>query len=90
MSSCSCSIPPRREDAAQEGPGITDSDILVINKIDIAQYVRTNLDVMEADAHRVREDRPVVLTNSLTGVGVDELHRQIMTQWNGARTELIG
>ena len=74
----------------KRGPGITDSDILVINKIDIAQYVRTDLGVMEADAHRVREDRPVVLTNSLTGQGVDELHRQIMTQWNGARTELIG
>ncbi|MCC3270532.1 urease accessory protein UreG [Arthrobacter gengyunqii] len=74
----------------KRGPGITDSDILVINKIDIAQYVRTDLNVMESDAHRVREDRPVVLTNSLTGFGVDELHREIMTQWNGARTELIG
>ncbi|MCC3283740.1 MULTISPECIES: urease accessory protein UreG [Arthrobacter] len=74
----------------KRGPGITDSDILVINKIDIAQYVRTNLDVMESDAHRVRDGRPVVLTNSLTGHGVDELHQQIMTQWNGAKTELIG
>ncbi|MFZ3452393.1 urease accessory protein UreG [Arthrobacter sp. 7Tela_A1] len=74
----------------KRGPGITDSDILVINKIDIAQYVRTNLEVMESDAHRVREGRPVVLTNSLTGHGVDELHQQIMSQWNGAKTELIG
>ncbi|GIG25425.1 urease accessory protein UreG [Cellulomonas denverensis] len=62
----------------KRGPGITDSDILVINKIDIAQYVRTDLAVMEADARRVRDERPVVLTNSLTGEGVDELLGQIM------------
>lgn len=57
----------------KRGPGITDSDLLVINKIDIAQYVRTDIDVMESDAHRVRGDRPVVLTDCLTGVGVDEI-----------------
>ncbi|MDH6679147.1 urease accessory protein [Rhodococcus sp. LBL1] len=54
----------------KRGPGITDSDLLVINKIDIAQYVRADVAVMEADARRVRDDRPVVLTNSLTGEGV--------------------
>ncbi|MEW2122206.1 urease accessory protein UreG [Streptomyces sp. NPDC007259] len=57
----------------KRGPGITDSDLLVINKIDIAQYVRTDIKVMESDAHRVRGDRPVVLTDCLTGVGVDEI-----------------
>ncbi|MEU2021735.1 urease accessory protein UreG [Streptomyces sp. NPDC016469] len=57
----------------KRGPGITDSDLLVINKIDIAQYVRTDINVMESDAHRVRGDRPVVLTDCLTGVGVDEI-----------------
>ncbi|MFJ7625255.1 urease accessory protein UreG [Streptomyces sp. NPDC097595] len=57
----------------KRGPGITDSDLLVINKIDIAQYVRTDIDVMESDAHRVRGDRPVVLTDCLTGVGVEEI-----------------
>ncbi|QCX27820.1 urease accessory protein UreG [Nocardioides jishulii] len=65
----------------KRGPGITDSDILVINKIDIAQYVRTDLGVMESDAHRVREGRPVVLTNSLTGQGVAELQEQILSLW---------
>ncbi|MEY9846589.1 urease accessory protein UreG [Streptacidiphilus sp. MAP5-3] len=57
----------------KRGPGITDSHVLVINKIDIAQYVRTDLDVMSSDADRVREGRPVVLTNSLTGEGLDQV-----------------
>ncbi|AWB88965.1 urease accessory protein UreG [Salinibacterium hongtaonis] len=74
----------------KRGPGITESDILVINKIDIAQYVRTDLDVMEGDAHRVRGGKPVVLTNSLTGEGLEELHRQIMKVWSDAEAELVG
>ncbi|MGW4230727.1 urease accessory protein UreG [Streptomyces sp. NPDC004980] len=57
----------------KRGPGITDSDLLVINKIDIAKYVRTDIGIMESDAHRVRENRPVVLTDCLTGVGVDDV-----------------
>ncbi|MEU9319997.1 urease accessory protein UreG [Streptomyces sp. NPDC048295] len=57
----------------KRGPGITDSDLLVINKIDIAKYVRTDIGVMESDAHRVRENRPVVLTDCLTGVGVEDV-----------------
>ena len=57
----------------KRGPGITESDILVINKIDIAQYVRTDLGIMERDAHAVRSGKPVVLTNSLDGTGVQEL-----------------
>ncbi|MCT2543147.1 MULTISPECIES: urease accessory protein UreG [Streptomyces] len=57
----------------KRGPGITDSDLLVINKIDIAKYVRTDVGVMESDAHRVRDNRPVVLTDCLTGVGVEDV-----------------
>ncbi|MDX3432532.1 urease accessory protein UreG [Streptomyces sp. ME01-18a] len=57
----------------KRGPGITDSDLLVINKIDIAKYVRTDIGIMESDAHRVRDNRPVVLTDCLTGVGVDDV-----------------
>ncbi|MFF2898757.1 urease accessory protein UreG [Streptomyces sp. NPDC057966] len=57
----------------KRGPGITDSDLLVINKIDIAKYVRTDIDVMESDAHRVRDNRPVVLTDCLTGIGVEDV-----------------
>ncbi|RKE22526.1 urease accessory protein UreG [Streptomyces sp. TLI_171] len=57
----------------KRGPGITESDLLVINKIDIARYVRTDLAVMESDAHKVRDGRPVLLTDSLAGTGVEEL-----------------
>ncbi|MEW2070837.1 urease accessory protein UreG [Streptomyces sp. NPDC007346] len=57
----------------KRGPGITDSDLLVINKIDIAKYVRTDLGIMESDAHRVRENRPVVLTDCLTGAGIEDV-----------------
>ncbi|WP_328723270.1 urease accessory protein UreG [Streptomyces sp. NBC_00247] len=57
----------------KRGPGITESDLLVINKIDIAQYVRTDVGVMESDAHRVRGDGPVVLTDCLTGVGIEDI-----------------
>lgn len=55
----------------KRGPGITESDLLVINKIDIAEYVRTDVAVMESDARRVRDGRPVVLTNCLTGEGIE-------------------
>ena len=47
----------------KRGPGITESDLLVINKIDSAQYVRADVSVMRTDADRVREGRPVVLTD---------------------------
>jgi urease accessory protein len=57
----------------KRGPGITESEVLVINKIDIAQYVRTDIAVMESDAYRVRDGRPVVLTNSLTGEGIERV-----------------
>ncbi|MEL5955066.1 urease accessory protein UreG [Streptomyces sp. NPDC047917] len=57
----------------KRGPGITDSDLLVINKIDIARYVRTDIGVMESDAHRVRDNRPVVLTDCLTGIGIEDV-----------------
>ena len=57
----------------KRGPGITESDLLVINKVDIAQYVRADVSVMRTDAGRVREGRPVVLTNCLSGQGVDQV-----------------
>ncbi len=55
------------------GPGITRSDLLVINKIDLAPYVRASLDVMERDARAVRGERPFVLTNCFTGHGLTEV-----------------
>jgi urease accessory protein len=55
------------------GPGITRSDVLVINKIDLAPLVGADLDVMERDARRMRGDRPFVLTNIRAGTGVQEI-----------------
>src|SRR3954471_3238139 len=53
------------------GPGITRSDLLVINKIDLAPYVGASLEVMERDAKKMRGQRPFVFTNLKTGSGVD-------------------
>jgi urease accessory protein len=55
------------------GPGITRSDLLVINKIDLAPYVGASLDVMAADTSRMRGERPWVFSNLKTGQGVDEI-----------------
>ena len=55
------------------GPGITRSDLLVINKIDLAPLVGADLDVMEADALRMRAQRPFVFTNLRSGEGVDSI-----------------
>ena len=52
------------------GPGITRSDLLVINKVDLAPHVGASLDVMARDAKRMRGERPFVLTNMRTGEGV--------------------
>jgi urease accessory protein len=53
------------------GPGITRSDLLVINKVDLAPHVGASLDVMERDAARMRGPRPFVFTNVRAGDGVD-------------------
>lgn len=55
------------------GPGITRSDLLVINKIDLAPYVGASLQVMEQDTLRMRKDSPFVFTNLKTGQGVEEI-----------------
>ena len=55
------------------GPGITRSDLLVINKIDLAPYVGASLEVMDRDARRMRGERPFVFTNLREGTGVDTI-----------------
>jgi len=55
------------------GPGISRSDLLVINKIDLAPHVGASLDVMERDSRRMRGDRPFVFTNIRAGQGVAEV-----------------
>lgn len=53
------------------GPGITRSDLLIINKIDLAPYVGASLDVMESDTKRMRGELPFVFTNLKAGKGVE-------------------
>jgi urease accessory protein len=55
------------------GPGITRSDLLVINKTDLAPHVGANLEVMRADAARMRGARPFVFSNLRSGAGVDDI-----------------
>ena len=55
------------------GPGITRSDLLVINKIDLAPYVGASLEVMEEDTKRMRQGRPYVFSNLKEGVGLDKV-----------------
>ena len=59
------------------GPGITKSDLLVINKIDLAPMVGASLEVMDRDSRRMRGERPFVFTNLKTGHGLDTVVRFI-------------
>ena len=62
------------------GPGITRSDLLVINKIDLAPYVGASLDVMDRDAKKMRGERPFVFTNLKTGTGLNQVRDFIVEQ----------
>lgn len=57
----------------KDGPGISRSDILVINKTDLAPYVHASLEVMERDSAFMRGDKPFLFTNCMSGEGIDEL-----------------
>ncbi|MCS0493520.1 urease accessory protein UreG [Ancylobacter sp. MQZ15Z-1] len=60
------------------GPGITRSDLLVINKVDLAPYVGASLEVMDRDSRRMRGRRPFVFTNIRSGQGVEDVARFIV------------
>ena len=68
------------------GPGITQSDLLVINKTDLASLVGADLDVMARDAKRMRGDGPVVFAQVTNGVGVGEIVEQVVGTWKRAVT----
>lgn len=68
------------------GPGITQSDLLVINKTDIAQYVGASLDVMERDSRKMRDDGPFVFTQAINGTGIDEVIQAILNARKAALT----
>ena len=71
------------------GPGITRSDLLVINKIDLAPHVGASLDVMDKDARRMRAERPFIFTDLKKGVGVDELAQWVMSKLAEPRRNLL-
>jgi urease accessory protein len=62
------------------GPGITRSDLLIINKIDLAPHVGASLEVMERDAKKMRGERPFVFTNLKTGEGLERVIDFILQQ----------
>ena len=62
------------------GPGITKSDLLVINKIDLAPHVGASLDIMERDAKKMRGEKPFIFTNLKNGVGTDQVEQFIINQ----------
>ena len=57
----------------KDGPGISHSDILVINKSDLAPYVHADLEVMRRDSRLMRGEKPFIFTNCFTGEGIEEL-----------------
>lgn len=59
------------------GPGITKSDLLIINKIDLAPYVGASLEVMDTDSKRMRGTRPFIFTNIRESIGVDDIIKWI-------------
>jgi urease accessory protein len=72
------------------GPGIIRSDLLVINKIDLAPYVGASLEVMDRDARNKRGDRPFLFTNLKGGSGVPELIGWVRTKLGTAQGVLVG
>ena len=71
-------LPAIEDIPRKDGPGITRSDLLVINKIDLAPLVGVNLGVMEADTLRMRAKRPFVFTNFKSSEGVDQIAKFVI------------
>ena len=66
------------------GPGITQSDLLVINKTDLAPHVGASLEVMERDAKKMRGDGPTVFAQVTKGVGVERISEHVLGAWKQA------
>ncbi len=61
------------------GPGITRSDLLVINKIDLAPHVGADLEVMDRDSRKMRAERPFLFTNLKSGQGLEDVAHFVLT-----------
>jgi urease accessory protein len=66
------------------GPGITQSDLLVINKTDLAPHVGADLSVMERDARKMRGDGPFIFAQATKGAGLGEIAEHIVSSWRAA------
>ena len=66
------------------GPGITQSDLLVINKTDLAPLIGADLDVMARDSRKMRGDGPFVFAQVTNGIGVEEIAAQLLASWQRA------
>ena len=62
------------------GPGITKSDLLIINEIDLAPLVGASIDVMDRDAKKMRDDKPFVFSNLKSGQGLEEIKKFILAE----------
>ncbi len=71
------------------GPGITQSDLLVVNKTDLAAAVGADLAVMERDARKMREGGPTVFAQVKAGVGVDHIVNLILSAWKASGAEEV-
>ncbi len=71
------------------GPGITRSDLLVINKIDLAPYVGASLEVMSRDAKQMRKNGPFLFTDLKTGSGLSAVSDWVVQQLSGPRRDLL-
>ena len=67
----------------KNGPGITHSDILVINKTDLAPLVGADLGVMERDAKKMRGEGPIVFAQVTKGIGTKEIAEAVLRAWSG-------
>jgi urease accessory protein len=72
------------------GPGITQSDLLIINKTDLASLVRADLGVMARDSRKMRGDGPFVFAQVLNGVGLREIADRLLAAWRTATTPAAG
>lgn len=71
------------------GPGITQSDLLVVNKTDLADAVGADLGVMERDARKMREGGPTIFAQVKGGVGVEHIVNLIVSAWKGSGAEEV-
>lgn len=71
------------------GPGITQSDLLIVNKVDLAEAVGADLGVMDRDARKMREGGPTIFAEVKKGRGVEGIVGLIVSAWRGSGAEAV-